>query len=87
MRTTLIVAAAAAAVTTVVSTGPASAASPPLSGARTAVHFDLAAGHVPRQVVGRDVGCGKLGTRGSAAPMWTSWGRFQARASCGRTVL
>jgi len=51
MRTTLIVAATAAAVTSVVSTGPASAASPPLSGARTAVHFDLAAGQTPENFV------------------------------------
>ena len=42
---------------------------------------------VPRQVVGRFSGSGKLGTSGSAAPVWTSWGRFQARASWGRTVL
>jgi hypothetical protein len=42
---------------------------------------------VPRQVVGRISGSGKLGTRGSARPTWTSWGQFQDRASCGRTVL
>lgn len=42
---------------------------------------------VPRQVTGRFSGSGKLGTRGSAAPVWTSWGRFQASASWGRTVL
>ena len=42
---------------------------------------------VPRQVVGRFRGCGKLGVRGSAVPMWTSWGRFQEMASWGRTVL
>ena len=43
--------------------------------------------HVPRQAVGRISGLGKLGTRGSARPRWTSWGRFQAMASWGRTVL
>ncbi len=42
---------------------------------------------VPRQVVGRFSGSGKLGISGSAMPRWTSWGRFQARASWGRTVL
>ncbi len=55
MRTTLIIAAAAAAVTSVVtsvvSAGPASAANPPLFGARTAVHFDLAAGQTPENFV------------------------------------
>jgi len=49
MRSTLIVAAAAAAVTA--SAGPAVAASPPLSQARTAVHFDLAAGQTPENFV------------------------------------
>lgn len=42
---------------------------------------------VPRQAVGRIVGSGKLGTRGSASPVWTSTGRFQDRASCGLMVL
>jgi transposase len=42
---------------------------------------------VPRQVVGSFWGSGKLGIAGSARPVWTSWGRFQAMASCGRTVL
>ena len=42
---------------------------------------------VPRQEVGRFSGSRKLGTAGSARPRWTSWGRFQARCSCGRTVL
>lgn len=51
MRTTLIIAAAAAAVTAIASTGPAFAATPPLSGARTAVHFDLTAGQTPENFV------------------------------------
>src|SRR5699024_9516507 len=43
--------------------------------------------HVPRQVVGRISGSGKLGTVGSASPRWTCDGRFQASASWGRMVL
>ncbi|MBI5161408.1 MAG: nucleotidyltransferase domain-containing protein [Micrococcales bacterium] len=42
---------------------------------------------VPRQVVGRISSCSKLGMVGSARPVWTSAGRFQAIASCGRTWL
>src|SRR5690625_3399386 len=42
---------------------------------------------VPRQVVGRISGSGKLGTVGSASPRWTCDGRFQASASWGRMVL
>lgn len=42
---------------------------------------------VPRQVVGRFSVSGKLGIQGSTRPRWTSAGRFQAMASCGRTVL
>ena len=42
---------------------------------------------VPRQVVGRISGSGKLGISGSARPTWMSCGRFQDSASCGRTVL
>ena len=41
----------------------------------------------PRQVVGRVRAISKLGMVGSAMPRWTSRGRFQASASCGRTVL
>ncbi len=53
MRTTWIVitTAAAAAVAAIASTGPALAATPPLSGARTAVHFDLASGQTPENFV------------------------------------
>jgi len=42
---------------------------------------------VPRQVVGRKSSRSKLGMVGSARPRCTSRGRFQAIASCGRTVL
>jgi hypothetical protein len=42
---------------------------------------------VPRQVADMILRSGKLGIRGLAAPVWTSWGRFQARASWGRTAL
>ena len=42
---------------------------------------------VPRQAAGRFWVSGKLGVSGSARPRWTSRGRFQAIASCGRTVL
>ena len=42
---------------------------------------------VPRQAAGRSSVSGKLGISGSAKPRWTSLGRFQASASCGRTVL
>ena len=42
---------------------------------------------VPRQVVGRVSSLSKLGMVGSARPRCTSIGRFQAIASCGRTVL
>lgn len=42
---------------------------------------------VPRQGVGRISWSGKLGVSGRAWPRWTSRGRFQARASCGRIVL
>ena len=42
---------------------------------------------VPRQVVGRISSISKLGMVGSARPMCTSIGRFQAIASCGRTSL
>jgi len=42
---------------------------------------------VPRQVVGRDSSVSKVGMVGSARPRWTSSGRFQAIASCGRSVL
>ncbi|RFA17692.1 hypothetical protein B7R23_16865 [Subtercola boreus] len=44
-------------------------------------------GLVPRQVVGRVSSISKLGMVGSARPAWTSAGRFQAIASCGRTWL
>lgn len=54
----------------------------------TAVLGDTGAGKsVPRQVVGRFSVSGKLGIIGSTRPRWTSAGRFQAMASCGRTVL
>ena len=42
---------------------------------------------VPRQEVGRSFSRSKLGMVGSAVPRCTSFGRFQARASCGRIVL
>ena len=42
---------------------------------------------VPRQAAGRSLVSGKLAISGSARPRWTSLGRFQASASCGRTVL
>ena len=42
---------------------------------------------VPRQAAGRFWVSGKLGVIGSARPRCTSRGRFQAIASCGRTVL
>jgi hypothetical protein len=42
---------------------------------------------VPRQVVGRFCLVSNVGMVGSARPMCTSSGRFQAIASCGRTVL
>ena len=42
---------------------------------------------VPRQVVGRVSSISKLGMVGLASPRWTSAGRFQAIASCGRTWL
>ena len=44
-------------------------------------------GAVLRQGVGRISWSGKLGVSGRAWPRWTSRGRFQARASCGRIVL
>ncbi|MGF3054200.1 hypothetical protein ACQUSY_09625, partial [Microbacterium sp. YY-03] len=40
---------------------------------------------VPRQVVGRNSSISKLGMVGLAVPAYTSAGRFQAIASCGRT--
>ena len=43
--------------------------------------------HVPRQVVGRNSSISKLGMVGLAVPAYTSAGRFQAIASCGRTWL
>lgn len=43
--------------------------------------------HVPRQVVGRISSLSRLGMVGLARPGCTSIGRFQAIASCGRTVL
>jgi putative transposase len=45
------------------------------------------ADHVPRQEVGRVSSISKLGMVGLASPRWTSAGRFQAIASCGRTWL
>ena len=42
---------------------------------------------VPRQEVGRVSSISKLGMVGLASPRWTSAGRFQAIASCGRTWL
>jgi hypothetical protein len=42
---------------------------------------------VPRQAAGRSSVSGKLAISGSARPRWTSLGRFQASASCGRTVF
>lgn len=42
---------------------------------------------VPCEEVGRCFGLGKLRVRGSVWPWWTSRGRFQARASCGRVWL
>jgi YD repeat-containing protein len=42
---------------------------------------------VPCQEIGRVSGSGKVGIVGLARPWWTSWGRFQASASCGRIVL
>ena len=42
---------------------------------------------VPRQVVGRVSSVSKLGIVGLARPAWTSAGRFQRRASWGRTWL
>ena len=48
MRYALLI---AAAMTSVAAAGPASAAAPPLSDARTAVHFDLAAGQTPENFV------------------------------------
>lgn len=42
---------------------------------------------VPRQVVGRFCLVSNVGMVGSAKPRCTSCGRFQAIASCGRTVL
>lgn len=45
------------------------------------------AARVPCQVLGRFSGSGKLGVPGSARRRCTSRGRFQDRASCGRTAL
>jgi transposase InsO family protein len=42
---------------------------------------------VPRQAGGRDPARSKFGRAGSAWPRWMSIGRFQERASWGRTVL
>ena len=42
---------------------------------------------VPCQAGGRVSGSGKLGVAGSARARWTSRGRFQDSASCGRTLL
>ncbi len=50
MRNSLLITVVAVAMAAA-SAGPASAATPPLSDARTAVHFDLAAGQTPENFV------------------------------------
>src|SRR5690606_5614584 len=50
-------------------------------------NHEAASAGVPRQAAGRFWVSGKLGVSGSARPRCTSRGRFQAIASCGRTVL
>ena len=57
------------------------------SWAKFAPGINSSAGNVPRQESGRISARSKVGIVGSAKPRWTSSGRFQDSASCGRIVL